>query len=105
MILQRIRCLVKRYFIIYNDYTLLMQYGADMSDQDWKDHVRGLLKAELAKRNINYIQLAEILEETFGILESPQNLSNKIARGTFGAIFMIQILEAIGVESLALPSV
>ena len=74
-----------------------------MSEQDWKDHVRGLLKAELAKRNINYIQLAELLEEKFGVVESQQNLSNKIGRGTFGAIFMIQILEAIGCESLALP--
>jgi len=76
-----------------------------MSEQDWKDHVRGLLKSELAKRNINYIQLAELLEEKFGLQESQQNLSNKISRGTFGAIFMIQILEAIGCESLSLPSV
>ena len=76
-----------------------------MTDMDWKDHVKGLLKAELALRNINYVDLADILWEKFEIEESAQNLSNKIARGTFSAMFMIQILEAIGVESLTLPSV
>jgi len=80
----------------------MMLYSA-MSDQDWKDHVRGLMKSELAKRNLNYIQLAEILWDEFEIEETAQNLSNKIARGTFSAMFMVQILEAIGVESLALP--
>lgn len=73
-----------------------------MSDKEWKDHVKGILKAELAKRNISYVQLAEMLSEK-GIAENPQNLSNKIGRGTFGAIFMIQILEVIGCTELSLP--
>lgn len=72
-----------------------------MSEQDWKEHVRGLVKAELAKRNVNYIRLSKMLSEK-GIDESPQNLSNKISRGTFGAIFMIQILEIIGCDTLPL---
>lgn len=72
-----------------------------MSDsKEWQDRVKGLLKAELAKRNINYVQLSELLEQNYGITESPQNLSNKIARGKFSAVFMVQILEAIGCENL-----
>ena len=67
-----------------------------MSDsKEWQDRVKGLLKAELAKRNINYIQLAELLQDNYGIKESPQNLSNKIARGKFSAIFMVQVCEVI----------
>ncbi|MDB4222279.1 DUF6471 domain-containing protein [Granulosicoccus sp.] len=69
-------------------------------DKEWQDRVKGLLKAELAKRNTNYVQLAEMLKESYGVVETPQNLSNKIARGKFSAVFMLQILEAIGCKSL-----
>lgn len=69
------------------------------ADKQWKEMARGLLKGELAKRNINYIQLSERLKK-IGIDESPQNLSNKIARGTFGATFMLQVMSVIGCKSL-----
>lgn len=71
-------------------------------DKEWQDRVKGLLKAELAKRNINYVQLAELLKEAYGSSESPQNLSNKIARGKFSAVFMVQVCEVIGCSVLAL---
>ena len=71
-----------------------------MTDKEWQDRVKGLLKAELAKRNINYIQLSELLEENYGTKESPQNLSNKIARGKFSAVFMVQVLEVTGCKVL-----
>lgn len=58
-----------------------------------------MIKAELTKRNLSYIQLADLLAER-GITETPQNLSNKIGRGKFGAVFMIQVLEAIGCNNL-----
>lgn len=70
-----------------------------MNDSDWKDRVKGLLKSELAKRNIKYAELAELLKQ-HDIDESPQNLSNKIARGTFSAFFMLQVLDVIGCEQL-----
>ena len=70
-----------------------------MSESDWKNKVKGLLKAEIAKRNLNYIEIAERLEG-IGVHETPQNISNKIGRGTFGAIFMMQILEVIGCTDL-----
>ena len=68
--------------------------------EKWKDRVRGILKAEIARRNVKYKDLSVTLEELYGVKESPQNLSNKIARGTFSAIFMFQILEAIGCDHL-----
>ena len=66
----------------------------------WQDRVKGTLKTELAKRNINYQQLSEFLQENYGITESPQNLSNKVARGKFSAVFLAQALEAIGCSSI-----
>ena len=73
-------------------------------DDDWKNRARGLLKAELARRNIKQVELARLLEDAYGLKESPQSLSNKISRGTFSAVFMLQILDAIGVESLSLKN-
>jgi len=71
-------------------------------DKEWQDRVKGLLKAELAKRNINYVKLAELLAEAYGSAESSQNLSNKIARGKFSAVFMVQVCEVIGCYELAI---
>lgn len=69
-------------------------------DDEWKDRARGLLKSELARRNIKQVELARLLEDAYGLKESAQSLSNKISRGTFSAVFMLQILEAIGCDSV-----
>ncbi len=67
--------------------------------RDWQSQVKGLIKAELKKRNLSYANLAEHLE-AIGISDNGRNISNKIARGTFTAIFLIQCLEAIGCKTL-----
>jgi len=72
-----------------------------MIEKQWKNHAKGLLKGELAKRNINYIDLAGRLEK-IGVHENAQNLSNKIARGTFGTVFFLQVLHVIGCKNIAL---
>ena len=72
-----------------------------MSDEEWKEYAKGLLKAEIARKNLSLIDVARKLE-AMGISESPQNISNKINRGTFGAIFMLQILKAIGCKEIRL---
>ena len=71
-------------------------------DDEWKGKVRGILKAELARRNVKQAELVGMLEDAYGVKETPQSLSNKISRGTFSAIFMFQILEVIGCDSLSL---
>lgn len=73
-------------------------------DDDWKDRARGILKAELGRRSVKQVELAKMLENAYGLKETPQSLSNKISRGTFSAVFMLQILEVIGCESLSLRS-
>lgn len=71
-------------------------------NDEWKEKVRGILKAEIARRNIKQAELVGMLEKAYGVKETPQSLSNKIGRGTFSAIFMFQILEVIGCEKLSL---
>lgn len=65
----------------------------------WRDKAKGILKSEIALRNLSYADVVEKLKE-IGIEETPQNLSNKITRGAFGADFMLQVLTAIGCDEI-----
>lgn len=69
--------------------------------KDWEDQVKGLLKAELKRRNVSYNQLVEKLAAV-GVTETEPNIRNKLARGKFTAVFLIQCLEAIGADSIRL---
>jgi Domain of unknown function (DUF6471) len=68
---------------------------------DWEKKVQTLLKVEILKRNLTYKQVSEKLAD-MGIVESEPNIRNKLARGTFSAVFLVQCLEAIGCRSLQL---
>jgi hypothetical protein len=72
-----------------------------MVDKDWQDKVKGMLKAELKRRNLSYKDLAEKLSG-IGVVDSESNIKNKISRGGFTAVFLVQCLEAIGCRSLQL---
>ena len=72
-----------------------------MTDREWQERVKGLLKAELKKRGVSYKQLAELLKQN-GIPESDRNIANKLARGGFSAVFLVQCLSAIGCDKLHL---
>lgn len=71
------------------------------TEKEWTDQVKGLLKAELKRRNVTYEQLAQRLGE-MGIDETPENIANKLSRGKFTAVFMVQCLEAVGCKSIIL---
>jgi hypothetical protein len=68
---------------------------------DWERKVQTMLKVELAKRNLTYKQLSEKLAE-LGVIESEPNIRNKLSRGTFSAVFLIQCLRAMGTDTLRL---
>ena len=72
-----------------------------MSDTVWEAKVKGLLKGELKRRNVSYGQLVTKLAE-IGVVDSEPNIRNKLSRGKFTAVFLIQCLEAIGASSLRL---
>ncbi len=73
----------------------------DSKAKEYQDKAKGILRAEIKRRNLNYEQLSEKLA-AMGVAETPRNLSNKIARGGFTAGFFIECLEAIGCQSLRL---
>ena len=66
-----------------------------LKSRDWQTRVKGMLKAELKRRNLSYADLAEKLR-VIGIMDNERNISNKIARGSFTAVFFVQCLDAIG---------
>lgn len=69
--------------------------------EEWAKKVKGILKSELKRRHIGYKELAEKLE-ALGVSDSERNIANKIARGSFTAVFFIQCLEAIGCHTVRL---
>ena len=72
-----------------------------MYSMQWKNVAKGILKSELAKRNISYVELAKKLKE-MGIDENAENINNKINRGTFSTIFFLQCLKAIDCKIIRL---
>jgi hypothetical protein len=72
-----------------------------MVDTDWEARVKGLLKGELKRRGVSYNQLVEKLAAV-GVQETEPNIRNKLARGKFTAVFLLQCLAAIGVTNLHL---
>lgn len=68
---------------------------------DWEARVANLLKAELKRKGVTYAQLVEKLAE-IGVEEKEVNVRNKLARGKFTAAFLIQCLEAVGIEAIRL---
>ena len=69
--------------------------------RDWQKHGKGILRAELKRHNVSYKELAEKLA-VHGIKESERNIANKIARGSFTAVFFLQCLTAIGCHTVRL---
>ena len=72
-----------------------------MAEDEGIEWVRGTIRALMVKRRITYAELTRRLAKR-GIDENERNLRNKVARGTFGAVFFVQCLEAIGLDTLKL---
>ena len=75
--------------------------GIMADNAEWEARAKGLLKAELKRRGVSYAQLVEKLA-AIGVSETEPNIRNKLARGKFTAVFMLQCLEAVGATSLRL---
>ena len=69
--------------------------------EDWRARVKGLLKSELKRRNLSYADLAAKLA-AIGIKDNERNISNKIGRGSFTAVFFLQCMEAIECKTIHL---
>jgi hypothetical protein len=69
--------------------------------KDWSEKAKRLLKAELKRRDLSYADLADKLS-AIGIADNERNISNKLSRGSFSAVFFLQCLEAIGAKTIHL---
>lgn len=67
----------------------------------WADRAKGILKAELKRRNLTYGDLAKKLTDA-GQPYDERNLRNKVARGSFTAAFMLLCLSVIGCYAVRL---
>lgn len=73
---------------------------SDMEDL-WADRAKGILKAELKRRNLTYADLAKRLTDA-GQPYDERNLRNKVARGSFTAAFLFLCLSVIGCHTVRL---
>lgn len=55
----------------------------------------------MARRGVTYDDLARRLE-AIGIQDTVPNLRNKVSRGTFSAMFLLQCLDVLGCHTLRL---
>jgi hypothetical protein len=70
----------------------------------WEERAKRFLKAELARADIGYRELAERLSK-HGLEETEASIANKISRGTFPASFLLAVLKAIDREQLSLQDI
>ncbi|WP_067737842.1 DUF6471 domain-containing protein [Novosphingobium naphthalenivorans] len=70
-----------------------------VQEKEWEDKVKGMLKGELKRRGVTYADLAGKLAD-IGVMDSEPNIRNKISRGKFTAVFLVQCLTAIECSSL-----
>jgi hypothetical protein len=70
----------------------------------WEDRAKRYLKAELARADVSYRELAERLKK-HGLEETEASIANKISRGTFSATFFLASLTAIGCAQVALEDI
>lgn len=88
--------------LVSNIVTFDIRYGAGaLVDHEWQERTKNILKAELKRRGVSYRDLAEKLT-AMGVPETEANIKNKISRGGFTAVFLVQCLEAIGAAELRL---
>lgn len=72
-----------------------------MTEKEYIQKAKTIIKTELVKRDIDYPKLADMMQK-IGIDENRNNLSNKINRGTFSFVFVMQVFDALGIDLIKL---
>lgn len=74
------------------------------TEAELADRTRAFLKAEIAKAGITYEELAKRLKK-HGLNETKASVTNKLARGTFAATFLLACLAALELEGVHLEDI
>ena len=72
------------------------------SQTEWERLVGSVLKANLKLADMTYVDLERELA-TLGVIDNQKNISGKIQKGRFSAVFFLQVLACAGVEELQIP--
>ena len=72
-----------------------------MSEENWNDQAKGILKAQLARKNIKYHDLARRLN-AIGIEENQNTIATKLSRGTFSFAFFLQCMYVLRINTIDL---
>ncbi len=70
----------------------------------WEERAKRFLKAELARADVGYRELAELLAKQ-GLRETEASIANKVSRGTFSATFLLASLIAIEADTVRLEDI
>ncbi len=76
---------------------------AAFPEKAWEEVAKNILRAEMMRRGVSYAGLADRLA-TFGVTDNELNLRNKVSRGRFTAVFLLQCLKALDAEWIHLPA-
>ncbi len=69
---------------------------------EYEERAKALLRYAMAQKGVSIEELAGRLN-ALGVEISAGGLANKISRGGFGSGFLLQCMDAIGVNLVALP--
>lgn len=72
------------------------------TDPDWEERASRLVRSRLAARGMSQKDLAERLTKN-GHRVTASSINSKVARGTFSAAFLLEVLDALGMRSVDLP--
>jgi len=72
-----------------------------MPEENWNKQAKGILKAQLARKNIKYHDLAKELNK-IGINENQNSIATKLSRGTFSFSFFIQCMYVLRINKIEL---
>lgn len=74
-----------------------------IDQKSWEEAVKNMLRAEMMRQGVSYAALAQRLA-LIGVEDNELNLKNKVGRGRFTAVFLMQCFKALGVDWIKVPA-
>ena len=71
------------------------------SEEEWAERAAAFLKHKLKDTEVTYVELAKRLKK-HGLKETEASITNKLARGTFTAIFFLACIAALELDGVAI---
>lgn len=74
-----------------------------LEDTDWSSEAKRVVRSLLAREGVTYAVLATRLQ-AIGVNETEYSIANKMARGTFPLVFLLQCMRALDRDQLVLEA-